>query len=185
MRTILPPFEAYPEEGAIIGRLVTGYGELEYELAMCVGWIAQDQDLALKLMYRLRGENRTIAADLLGRRMVPTGVLRTVFEQGVGALNECRKIRNQYAHANWGSDQNGLWFVDLEEAADESASFLTIDHQSHRITLPLLQVQEDYFCYVKDCFEFVTYGVRRKREEVRTIRGWTAPQSRQKPKRHS
>jgi hypothetical protein len=186
MRTILPAFDSFPEEGSIIGRLVTGYGELEYELAMCVGWIVEDNDLAMKLMYRLQGENqRLIAADLLGRRNLKNPRLRTTFEQAVSATHECRKIRNQYAHCNWGSDANGLWFVNLEDAAEGSVRFLTAAHNACRTSLPTLRAQEDYFCYVKDCFEYITYGVRRLREEVRTIQGFAAPRSRAAPKLHN
>src|SRR5215207_937717 len=36
-RMLLPLFDQFPEEAAIIGRLIAGYGEIEFGLALCAG----------------------------------------------------------------------------------------------------------------------------------------------------
>ncbi len=36
MTTIMPAFDTFLQEGAIVGRLLVGYGELELELCNCV-----------------------------------------------------------------------------------------------------------------------------------------------------
>jgi hypothetical protein len=186
MRTILPPFEQHPEAGAIIGRLVTGYGELEYELALCVSWIIEDRDTAFKVIYRAPGEmQRILMGDALARRRLPAGKFRTLFEQAIAAMHLCRKIRNQYAHCNWGYDDKGLWFVNPQEAADVHDDFMTAEMDQCYADLDLLCEQEDYFCYVVDCFHFLTYAVRAKRKEIPTSQSQRAPKSRPAPKLHS
>ena len=185
MTCILPAFLEYRAEGEIIGRLLTGYGELEYELAMCVAAIVVDQDLPFKLVYRLRGENRVIATEMLALSKLEIGRARTVFEQGVKALHVCRRIRNQYAHSNWGTDRKGLWFLDLEVAAEEGGRFLATEHKTRRLDASVLEEQEAYFCFVRECFQFVTYEVRRQRGEVPAVQGYRPPRSRSSPRLHS
>jgi hypothetical protein len=186
MRTILPPFDRFPEEGSIIGRLVTGYGELEYELALCVSWIIEDRDTAFKVVYRAGGEmQRILMGDALGRRRLEAGKFRTLFEQAIAAMHVCRKIRNQYAHCNWGYDDDGLWFVNPQDAANEHDDFLAAEMEECHADLILLQEQEQYFCHVVDCFHFLTYAVRAKRKEIPTSQHQRAPKSVPAPKLHS
>ena len=58
--TIMPCFGRFPEEGSIIGRLLAGYGELEFELCRCVAAINDNMDAAIKAMFRVRGEEKRI-----------------------------------------------------------------------------------------------------------------------------
>jgi len=60
MSSIMPAFVRYPEEAAIIGRLLAGYGELEFDLCLCVGHARGDMDMAFKAMFRPRGETQRI-----------------------------------------------------------------------------------------------------------------------------
>ena len=41
---LMPAFLRFPVEAAIIGRLVTGYGEIEYLYAMCLASVSEDED---------------------------------------------------------------------------------------------------------------------------------------------
>jgi len=186
MASILPAFDRWPEAGSIVGRLVTGYGELEYELAMCVSLITQNTDMTFKVIYRASGEmQRVLVADALGRRALPAGNYRTLFEQAIAAMHHCRKIRNQYAHCNWGDDDKGLWFTNPEEPAQENENFMSGRMQTRRADVPLLKEQEAYFCYVRDCFEFLSYAVRARRKEIPTNPKLRAPKSRPGPKLHN
>ena len=52
---ILPAFLRYPDEAAILGRLVAGYGELEYELGECLAVTTVDSDAARRDLFLVRG----------------------------------------------------------------------------------------------------------------------------------
>ena len=116
---ILPAFDRYPQEAAIIGRLLAGYGELEFELYHCVAGITGDFDTVFKVMFRPRGETQRIdIADSMGRTRFRDVDLGDRFSEAVSDMRYCRKIRNQYAHCTWHNDYSGRFgFVQLEEIA--------------------------------------------------------------------
>jgi hypothetical protein len=151
-KTILSSFVRHPEEAAIIGRLIAGYGELEFDLAFCVRWIIDDEDTAFKVMYRAPGEmQRILMADALARTKLPQGRGRTTFEQIVASMHHCRKIRNQYAHCHWYEYADGtLVFINLEEIAAQHDA-VVISSVTQRVpTLDLLREQESFFVNVRD-----------------------------------
>ncbi len=49
---VMPAFRRFPDEAAIIGRLLAGYAELEIDLLHCVSVIREDFDATLKAMFR-------------------------------------------------------------------------------------------------------------------------------------
>jgi hypothetical protein len=49
-------FRKFPKEAEIIGRMVMGYGEMEYHLGWCVTHIIDDEDTAFKVIFRSPGE---------------------------------------------------------------------------------------------------------------------------------
>lgn len=119
-RTILLPFQSpFDKEGAIIGRLLAGYTNLEVGLLHCVQVVRDDFDSVLKAMFRTRGESQRIdIADALGRYYYHDHKLGTKFEMAIGAMRHCLRIRNQYAHCVWWDDRSGkLSFANLEEIA--------------------------------------------------------------------
>lgn len=149
--SLLPAFIRHPEESRIIGLLVTGYGELEFLLAHCVGEIIDNRDVAFKVMFRARGEEqRVILADALARPILSEGAYRTAFEQTIAALRHCLKIRNQYAHCAWGDDARGLWFVALEENAKDNGPYDLTELTQHVLSLDLLREQEAFFVHTKN-----------------------------------
>src|SRR5688500_6557574 len=67
-KSILIAFQRYPKEAAIIGRLLAGYGDLEYELHLSLGAALGSDEAALRAMFRVRGEKQRIQiADALMR----------------------------------------------------------------------------------------------------------------------
>lgn len=50
--TIMPGFDRFPKQGMIIGRLLTGYGELEFELCRCVESVTGDLDAAIRALFK-------------------------------------------------------------------------------------------------------------------------------------
>jgi hypothetical protein len=98
---IFPAFWSFPEEGAIIGRLLTGYAELEISLMRCIHVVRDDFDTVLKAMFRIRGEQQRLSVgDALGRHHYQALDLGVEFNAAVKPMDYCRQIRNQYAHCN-------------------------------------------------------------------------------------
>jgi hypothetical protein len=55
---ILTHFHGFTVEGEIVGRLLTGYANLEVGLLNCVQMVLGDLDAPLKAMFKVRGESR-------------------------------------------------------------------------------------------------------------------------------
>lgn len=187
MRTIMPAFDRFAEEGKIIGRLVTGYGELEFDLATCVSEVIADFDTAFKVIYRAGSEALRInVGDAMARHKVPTQKLRTKFEQAVAGMNACRKIRNQYAHCSFGDEhQVGLWFVNPEEVAEQNVVFSLGQLEQRFVNVALLRDQEAHFTWVSDCFNFISHEMRVRSGASKTNPFAPAPRSRPKPKMYN
>jgi hypothetical protein len=67
-RTIMPIFDACQEEGKIIGRLLAGYGELEFAICGCLAATMDDLNDAARIFYRVRGEEQRLhVADAMMR----------------------------------------------------------------------------------------------------------------------
>lgn len=156
----MPVFHKFPEEAAIIGRLLAGYSELEIGLMHCVQDVRMDFDVVLKTMFRTRGETQRIdIADALGRMHFAMDNLETQFAMAIGNMRYCLKIRNQYAHCAWNSDASGkLAFSDLEEIArqnDMVGNFKSL--KVFHLNVPLLTQQEQYFEYVDSLLSWLRY----------------------------
>lgn len=169
MRTIMPAFDRFADEGKIIGRLVTGYGELEFDLAWCLRWIIDDMDTAFKVVYRAGGEvSRVNLGDALGRQKLPTQALRTKFEQAISGMHACRRMRNQYAHCSFGDEPTKLFFVHPNEAADEHIPVSLTELRKRYVDLELLQQQEAYFCWVSDLFTYINFQMQVRRGAIKS-----------------
>src|SRR6266496_3754104 len=113
--TVLPSFLRFREEGLIIGRILAGYGELEFEMCDCVFAINNDLDSSIRQLFGRRGELRRIkiAEELMKAQYEAAGLAaphRAIMED----MDWCRQVRNQYAHCNWYDRENeGLCFIDL------------------------------------------------------------------------
>lgn len=161
-RTIMPVFTTFPVEGAIIGRLLAGYGDLEFDLCNCAAMAVNDVDMVLKAMFRARGERQRISiADAIGRKPFRSFNLETQFSETVAGMHHCRKIRNQFSHCNWFDDNSGaLAFVDLESNALKHAVVNVRHFTIRHVSVPVLQQQEEYFGYISDCLAFLNYEAR-------------------------
>lgn len=147
---MLPAFWDFPEESKIIGRLLAGYGELEFELGLCLGPVLGDDALALKMLFRTRGEEQRIQiADSLMRAKYEGLKLKDPYCEAIADMSWCRKVRNQYAHCQWHGDATeGLSFIDMESwAKQHNPGSLT----KKPLNLTLLVNQEAYFKFVQRC----------------------------------
>jgi hypothetical protein len=145
---INPALHRFPEEAAIIGRIVVAFGELEYMAAVCAGKALNNLDLILKTLYRLKSTSARIdAADTLMRPSYADAGLDAEQKLMISFVKHSLGIRNQYAHCNWGDhDAAGLYFTDPAEAAQRSDGF---HHYWKHLDVPLLEIQEAYFVHAK------------------------------------
>lgn len=172
--TVMPLFLKHREEGAIIGRLLAGYGELEYHMAECLSDHVHSEDAAFRLLFsaRLSETGRIKAVDSLIRPALKDLGLGAEYADANGAIKYCAKIRNQYAHVHWTEsfgcasawDQVDLAFVQLERRYDTAT---TKPIATKIIDVNLLRQQEEFFCYARDCFRFVHIETRRLRGDLR------------------
>lgn len=151
--------DKYPDESLIVGRILVSYANLEIDLMHCVKAANDNLDTALKTMFRSRGETQRIqVADALCRQEFKNIGLGTEFEMAVGAMNVCKKIRNQYAHCNWWDDLTGnLAFANLEEISKSNNVITDLnDLTAKHVDVDLLTEQFVYFQYTSNLFIWLT-----------------------------
>ena len=176
MAPIMPAFDRYPKEAELIGKILAGYGDLEFALCHCVSQAQNDFDMVLKAMFRARGERQRIKiADAMGHNQFSALKLGGRFSQAITDTHECRKIRNRYAHCNWHDDlTGGLGFVNLEEIAEKSKpaglTNLTIRH----LDVAVLSQQVDYFSYVDDCLTYLNFEAQKRQGRIQN-QPWRTP----------
>jgi hypothetical protein len=145
---ILQGFQRYPEEGALIGRMLIGYADLEIDLMHCAKSVRGDLDLPLKTMFRGRGNKQRIdVADAIARHSYAELHLENEFVAALQSMRHCLKIRNLYAHCIWWDDHSGqLAFANLENLANQDTKVddlqaLPVNH----VTIRHLEAQLAYF----------------------------------------
>lgn len=142
-----PAFDDRPAEAALIGRMVTSFGELELTFSMLAGTALRDQSLALRAIYRGRSTGGRIdLTDVFVRKVVTSTNLVMDYEQVMRAMRHCLKIRNNYAHSHWAPALDGLFFSNLEDAASRAGGF---DMDQKHVDLKLVTEQEAYFDYTR------------------------------------
>jgi hypothetical protein len=162
-RPILTQFHAFAVEGEIVGRLLTGYANLEVGLLHCVSMVLGDFDTPLKAMFKIRGESRRIdEAVKLGQGPYDALRLGTDFKRAIAAMRYCLAIRNQYAHWVWWNDNSGkIAFANLEDVALRKSSVKDLRKlKPHHVDATLLSSQEAYFAYTDQCLAWVNYEGR-------------------------
>jgi hypothetical protein len=153
----MPVFQKFRVEAEIIGRLVVGYGELEFDLFDCVAMVVGNFDKTIKAMFRSRSETKRInIVETLGRDPYTNLALGDWFDEAINGMRYCVQVRNQYAHRNFYDDSGTLAFVNLEELAKREEivndlSSLIIKH----VAPTLLEEQERYFVYVRATIAFL------------------------------
>jgi hypothetical protein len=176
---LMPVFRNYPAEAQIIGRLLTGYGELEFEVAQCLA-VVIGADSAFRAMFRLRSEKQRLdVADAIMRPRYRDLALEAEYADAYAAVDRCRQIRNQYAHCHWSGDFGRLQFTNLERVVEKKNNELMFGFTP--VDFPLLQEQEAYFSYSLECLWFL-YAEARLRAVPPEQRG---PNPHPKPKRIS
>lgn len=156
--TILRAFQDFPNEAALVGRMLAGYADLEIDLMHCAKAVRVDLDLALKIMFRSRGNAQRIdIADALARQPYHALGIGAQFETAISAVRYCLRIRNQYAHCTWWNDNSGqLAFANLEELAKANVTVTDLHGLTvHHVTVQHLEGQFAYFEYADNLLIWV------------------------------
>ena len=146
----LSVFQHYPKESAIIGRILTGYGGLEYQLSHCLSAALGNRPSIFRAFYRLRGEQQRLeVADALMRPHYEEVGLADKYNETIGSMRWCRNIRNQYAHCQWTAYEDaGLFFTNMEDPAKKADGNITF--KLYHVDEVLLDLQEKYCFYSED-----------------------------------
>jgi hypothetical protein len=156
-----PSLLRFPEEAAIIGRMVVGFGELEILACKVADSATANSTVVLRALYNLKSTSarldfaRTISAPIFEAHE-----LASPFAVTFDALEACRTIRNQYAHCQWADDQAhpdaGLFFADFQKAADQSTWIIDWKH----VDVSLLNRQESFFGSTREALLFLEASMR-------------------------
>jgi hypothetical protein len=151
----LPGFDQYPNEGKIIGRLLAGYNELEYAVGMCLSVVLDDMNIAVKVMFRTRGEEQRLEiADALMHHKYESAGLGPPYCEAMADAHWCRRIRNQYSHCLFDTyTADSLHFVALADSAKQRPAQTFVDRKP--VDMALLKTQEEYFGFVQGCLFFL------------------------------
>jgi hypothetical protein len=161
-----PAFLMYPDEAAVIGRIVAGYGDLEYLLSHCLSAALGNRPSVFRAFFRLRGEQQRVdVTDALMRHHYEAAGLINEYSEMIGAMRWCRSLRNQYAHCHWASHKDaGLFFTNMEDPAKKAGGPVTF--KMYHVDLPLLIKQEEYTAYTSDILLFIRHNLEYRRDEV-------------------
>jgi hypothetical protein len=158
----MPAFASFPNEGAIIGRLLTGYGEIEYLYAMCLASVVEDEDSALRALFILRGErSRLDVSHELMRAAYKKAGLSNKYDPTHTATKFCLTVRNAFSHCLWAHDLSaGLFYVDLEDTAERKTFDFRSAHEWRHVDLTLLSNIELYFINTSQPLKWVAAEYR-------------------------
>jgi len=180
-----PDLEIRTSEAAVIGRILTALGELEYILCKSVAERREKPHPIFRALYRISGTSARIeAADALGREIYAEHGMGDASADANGALRLCAGIRNQYAHCAWangGKGRNGgFYFADLALSAAAATGW---DHTWRLVNVRLLRDQYAYFEYVKSLlFHLETGSIAWRRSQL-PLFPW--PPKRERPPLHN
>lgn len=146
---MFPVFNKHPDIPQLAGRLIIYYGELEYDLCMCLAAALNESapsENSIRFVFSKRGEKARI--DRTRKRIEDAYA-----QAGIGgeladtldALDWCRQIRNQYAHTIWSLSTTSPALVNLESFAKTASSDEFLELPFVRVDSALLKAQGDYF----------------------------------------
>jgi hypothetical protein len=184
--SLMPAFLRFPEEAAIIGRLLAGYGEIEYLFAMCLASSASDEDTALRTFFSVRGEGaRLDVGHNLMWKLYEAAALSNQYTPVRAATLFCHTARNTFSHCHWADDPNaGLFYANLEAAAEKKNSAFRSSIDWRHVDAPILTTIEEYFINTSNRLMWIAAEYRVSIGKVRrNIFKW--PRGTPQPKLHN
>lgn len=176
---INPAFISYPEEAALLGSMIIGYGELELSFAHIAGIALKQKYAVLEACHSIRSEGaRLKLIDALAHEVFAKEGLSSEYEATHRAMNFCLKVRNLYTHAQWGELETGLNFTNPEEVFTRPLKPV----RWTPVSLELLEKQEAYFDNTRQWLLYLeaVLEARAKRRQSQ----WPRPQKMHQPILH-
>ncbi|MGM4920081.1 hypothetical protein [Tardiphaga sp. 813_E8_N1_3] len=179
---LMPAFLRHPKEAAIIGRMLAGYGELEFLLCMCLRAPLGDLRKAARLLFRNRGEEQRIAiADAILRPFYADCNLDQIWVTARREIGVCKDFRNQYSHCHWlDEDDLGLFFTNLEKGAKTLGGDISLEF--FHVDVPLLEEQEAHFRHAGNHLIYLEAEQRRLAGKLRG-HAFVIPPAKRRPPR--
>lgn len=173
---ISPALSNRRDEAALIGLLVLGYSELDIMFCHVGGLALGNKSVVMDALHKIQNEGTRIdVVSRLVRHVFSTPEKSAQFGETLGAIKFCKTVRNQYAHAKWGDDGNGLIFFNAHDA-----NWLNADPFAWKATnLALLKEQEAYFEYTRKCLLALEWELSYPNDSR------TFPPHMQQPKKHN
>ena len=185
MPKITPWQIKFPEEARLVGALLSGYGELEFELNMCVGAGMGDQTVAFRALFRMRNEGQRLdLAEALIDPAIKHYKLEGEFAHAIGAIRHCKAIRNNFAHCHWHhtDDPPALRYCNMEDAAKSRGNETILNFRPADIEL--LTEQVSFFGYCSDWFAYLNHELEVRAGKLES-HDWPKPKARPLPRIHS
>jgi hypothetical protein len=179
-------FRVFPDEGAVLGRLLTGYTDIEYQLCLCAGMGGGDVAKAITDIYSKRGEARRVKiAKNLGGEGYCTAGLGAEFFEAIEDMMLCLTIRNQYAHCIWHNCNGKLAFAHMEDIAPPTVPGPDPVNLTFKfVDMTLLNHQEQFFFYTRDTLNYLNYRCRQIVGEINASASIRIPTKVSRPKLH-
>jgi hypothetical protein len=145
---INPAFIGYPEEAALLGAMVIGYGELDLSFGHMAGLVLGQTYAVLDACHSVRSESaRLDIAHALAAGAFNRANLVEEYTYSHAAMRYCLKVRNQHSHSQWADIKHGLHFTNAEGSFSQPLKPIAWK----LITLDLLRKQEAYFEHTRMC----------------------------------
>jgi hypothetical protein len=185
---INPAFHRFQKEGALVGRLLAAFGELEISVCDLAKKAVNIGDSVMAALYCIRStRSRLAAADALMRPIFVSNNLEAAYTEAIGAVFYCLKIRNQFAHCNWADDASkfpqpgeGLFFADLAVSAETPDFEIFWKH----VDVPLFESHEAYFEYALEAVRSADHELAVKQGKL-SRHWWPKPPMLAQPPRHN
>ena len=175
----MPAFVHRPSCAQIIARLVMGYSELEFLLALCAGMAraarrypripppgfhrgihrARYESYAIKHIFAKSegAKERMNRAARIMRPQFRSVEMEPDMDKALHAMRDCLRVRNTFAHCHWEqSKKQGLFFINLEEAAQGHGK-PNLRNFRHASAATLTEV-EDYFWHTFQMLDWLQHA---------------------------
>jgi hypothetical protein len=107
---INPAFRRFPEEAAIVGRILTSFGEIEVSVCRNAAHATRLDHIVMKALYGIRVTSTRIeTADPLMRATFVAHDLEADYSTMIGMIWHCLKIRNHKHRGGFSNACSGLF----------------------------------------------------------------------------
>jgi hypothetical protein len=154
---LIPAFHRLEAEAAVIGRIMSGFGELELSLGYCVyKAVGRSRDDVLMEIFNIRNARHRINhAEGTARKQILELQIDREFTRTVQQVRACLGIRNDYSHCHWADQRACLYYTKLEEAAKTNGFQL----KWRQVDLNLLSRQEVFCMNTREWLLYLEYEI--------------------------